>query len=164
VRPTVTWRPGFSSAADIEADGDRVEVVVELLTRLASGELDARDEHGRPLCSYCRITDPANRETCLGCSRRRPVSVCTPDGRCVRNPPGSISDRVGSELAVTLLAAGNPSGFPGHELRTCPIVAGNVHRARIVVGDCPYDGLRATKTMSGPPCAAATASARTSQK
>jgi hypothetical protein len=71
---------------------------------------------------------------------------------------------VGSELAVTLLAAGNPWRFPGHELRTCPIVAGNVHRARIVVGDCPYDGLRAMKTMSGPPCAAATSSARTSQK
>jgi hypothetical protein len=76
---------------------------------------------------------------------------------------------VGSALAVTLLAAGNPWHFPGHELRTCPIVAGNVHRARSVVGDCPYDGLpydglRATKTMSGPPCAAATCSARTSQK
>ena len=26
------------------------------------------------------ITDPANQETCLGCGRRRPVSVRTPDG------------------------------------------------------------------------------------
>jgi hypothetical protein len=47
----------------------------------------ARDEHGRPLCSYCRITDPANRETCLGSSRRRPVSVCTLDGPLCQERP-----------------------------------------------------------------------------
>jgi len=39
-----------------------------------------RDEHGRPLCPYCLITDPSNLETCLRCGRRRPVSVRTPDG------------------------------------------------------------------------------------
>jgi hypothetical protein len=43
-------------------------------------EAAARDEHGRPLCPYCLIIDPVNQETCIGCSRRRPVSVCTPDG------------------------------------------------------------------------------------
>jgi len=39
-----------------------------------------RDEHGRPLCPHCLITDPANQETCVGCGRRRPVSVRTPGG------------------------------------------------------------------------------------
>jgi hypothetical protein len=39
-----------------------------------------RDEHGRPLCPYCLITDPTNQETCRSCGRRRPVSVRTPQG------------------------------------------------------------------------------------
>ncbi len=43
-------------------------------------EAATRDEHGRPLCPYCLTTDPANQETCIGCSRRRPVSVRSPDG------------------------------------------------------------------------------------
>jgi len=43
-------------------------------------ETAARDEHGRPLCPYCLTNDPANQEICIGCSRRRPVSVRTPDG------------------------------------------------------------------------------------
>lgn len=46
----------------------------------AHREPATRDEHGRPLCPHCLITDPANQETCLGCSRRRPVSTRTPDG------------------------------------------------------------------------------------
>jgi hypothetical protein len=43
-------------------------------------ETATRDPHGRPLCPYCLTIDPANQETCVGCSRRRPVSVRTPDG------------------------------------------------------------------------------------
>jgi hypothetical protein len=43
-------------------------------------EAATRDERGRPLCPYCLITDPANQETCIGCGRRGPVSVRTPDG------------------------------------------------------------------------------------
>jgi hypothetical protein len=43
-------------------------------------EAATRDEDGRPLCPNCLISDPANLETCLGCGRRRPVSVRTPDG------------------------------------------------------------------------------------
>jgi hypothetical protein len=39
-----------------------------------------RDEHGRPLCPHCMSTDPSNLETCLGCARRRPVSIRTPEG------------------------------------------------------------------------------------
>ena len=43
-------------------------------------EAATRDEHGQPLCPHCLITDPANQETCVGCGRRRPVSVRTADG------------------------------------------------------------------------------------
>lgn len=43
-------------------------------------EAASRDEHGRPLCPYCLITDPANQETCSDCGRRRPVSVRAADG------------------------------------------------------------------------------------
>jgi hypothetical protein len=42
-----------------------------------------RDEHARPLCPNCLITDPANQEICVGCGRRRPVCARTADGpRC----------------------------------------------------------------------------------
>lgn len=69
-----------------------------------------RDEQGRALCPRCLITDPANQETCLGCRRRRPVSVRTPAGPlcpscrpiatvtcaiCGRSAPGSISKLTG---------------------------------------------------------------------
>lgn len=43
-------------------------------------EAAIRDEHGKPLCPYCLISDPANLETCIDCGRRRRVSVRTPDG------------------------------------------------------------------------------------
>lgn len=42
-----------------------------------------RDDEGRPLCGNCFIRDPANHEVCVGCGRRRPVSVRSPEGpRC----------------------------------------------------------------------------------
>jgi hypothetical protein len=43
-------------------------------------EAATRDEHGKPLCPYCLITDPVNQETCIDCGRRRPVSVRTDNG------------------------------------------------------------------------------------
>jgi hypothetical protein len=39
-----------------------------------------RDAGGRPLCSYCLSSDPANQEVCVICARRRPVSNRTPQG------------------------------------------------------------------------------------
>jgi hypothetical protein len=48
-------------------------------------EAATRDEHGRPLCPNCLITDPANQEECAGCGRRRPVSTRTPDGPLCQN-------------------------------------------------------------------------------
>jgi hypothetical protein len=43
-------------------------------------EAATRDTRGQPLCPHCLITDPANQEPCIGCGRRRPVSVRTADG------------------------------------------------------------------------------------
>ncbi len=43
-------------------------------------EAATRDEHGRPLCPNCLITDPANQETCTDCGRQRRVGARTPDG------------------------------------------------------------------------------------
>jgi hypothetical protein len=43
-------------------------------------EAATRDEHGKPLCPYCLITDPVNQEACIDCGRRRPVSVRTDNG------------------------------------------------------------------------------------
>jgi hypothetical protein len=39
-----------------------------------------RDDHGKPLCANCFITDPANLELCIHCGRRRSVGHRTPDG------------------------------------------------------------------------------------
>jgi len=43
-------------------------------------EAATRDEHGKPLCPHCLITDPVNQEVCIDCGRRRPVSVRTDNG------------------------------------------------------------------------------------
>ena len=48
-------------------------------------EAATRDEHGKPLCPYCLISDPANQEDCIDCGRRRRVSVRTPDGPLCEN-------------------------------------------------------------------------------
>ncbi len=73
-------------------------------------EAAARDGHGRPLCPYCLISDPANLETCISCARRRVVSVRTPGGPlcpacrpgktmtcsiCARLAPAEISEITG---------------------------------------------------------------------
>ena len=43
-------------------------------------EPGARDTEGKPLCSHCLSSDPANQEVCIGCARRRPVSTRTLEG------------------------------------------------------------------------------------
>ena len=73
-------------------------------------EAATRDEHGRPLCPYCLVSDPANLETCAGCARRRVVSVRAPGGPlcpacrpaktmicsiCARLAPAEISEITG---------------------------------------------------------------------
>ena len=76
----------------------------------ARREAATRDEHGKPLCPNCLTTDPANQETCLGCGRRRSVSVRTAAGPlcptcrpvptrtcsiCQRSAPVQISNLTG---------------------------------------------------------------------
>jgi hypothetical protein len=61
--------------------------IAECARCAARREPVTRDEHGRPLCANCFITDPANLETCVHCGRRRPVDRRTPDGPlCSRCP------------------------------------------------------------------------------
>ncbi|HEY3034447.1 MAG TPA: hypothetical protein VGJ54_07295, partial [Streptosporangiaceae bacterium] len=76
-------------------------------------EAATRDEQGRPLCPYCFITDPVNQETCIGCARRRPVSVRTQDGpRCPACRPvaAMICAICGREAPCTISTA---TGQPG---------------------------------------------------
>ncbi|MEU8364340.1 hypothetical protein AB0C27_50815 [Nonomuraea sp. NPDC048882] len=40
----------------------------------------SRDADGGPLCAHCLVSDPSNQEICIGCGRRRLVSIRTPDG------------------------------------------------------------------------------------
>ena len=46
----------------------------------ACREPATRDEHGRPLCPNCLVTDPDNLEVCLNCGRRGRVSLRTANG------------------------------------------------------------------------------------
>jgi hypothetical protein len=48
-------------------------------------EAATRDQHGRPLCPSCLITDPANLEVCRDCRRCLPVTVRTPTGPLCQN-------------------------------------------------------------------------------
>ncbi|HUY63837.1 MAG TPA: hypothetical protein VMV14_04905 [Acidimicrobiales bacterium] len=71
-----------------------------------------RDDEGRPVCPNCFIRDSSNQEVCVGCGRRRPVSVRGPDGpRCpscrpVKEMTCSICGRLGpAEIAK---ATGEP--------------------------------------------------------
>jgi hypothetical protein len=53
----------------------------------------ARDAEGQPLCPNCLIRDPANREDCQGCGRRRPVAIRLPDGpRCMSCRPRTVTE------------------------------------------------------------------------
>jgi hypothetical protein len=84
---------------DKPLDGQRVCRTCIAHTRIeecarcgARREPATRDQHGRPLCPNCLITDPENLEVCLNCGRRRPVSIRTPDGPiCGTCPPLPIT-------------------------------------------------------------------------
>jgi hypothetical protein len=97
-------------------------------------EAASRDEHGRPLCPHCLITDPANQEACVVCRRRRPVSVRTPDGpMCPTCRPAkamtcSICGRAGT--AVISKATGQPWCRPCGQRRARCTGCGNVRPVR----------------------------------
>lgn len=51
-----------------------------------------RDAQGRPLCPFCLIDDPINREECVGCGRRRRVTTRSAHGPiCAACVPKQIS-------------------------------------------------------------------------
>lgn len=101
-------------------------------------EAATRDEHGKPLCPHCLITDPANQETCIDCGRRRPVSVRTDNGpvcaicRPVKTMTCSICGHDGP--CTVSAATGNPWCLTCHKRwarcaicnRTRPIRGGTV--------------------------------------
>ena len=63
-------------------------------------EAATRDEHGRPLCPHCLITDPANQEDCSKCGRRRPVAVRAPGGPAVPGLPARSRSRHAQSAAA----------------------------------------------------------------
>jgi hypothetical protein len=97
-------------------------------------EAATRDEHGKPLCPHCLITDPANQEMCLGCGRRRSVSVRTPDGplcpRCrpIATMTCSICRR--SAPAVISKLTGQPWCYACRQRRARCTGCGNVRLTR----------------------------------
>ena len=103
-----------------------------------------RDEHGAALCPNCFITDPANRETCIGCDRARPVSLRTPDGplcptcRPVTTMTCSICKR--SAPAGISMSTGKPWCHACSQRRARCAGCGNVRRVR-------------SGTLTDPPCA-----------
>ena len=107
----------------------------------------SRDEHGRPLCPYCLISDPANQERCLRCGRRRRVSVRTADGplcsTCcpTKTMTCSICARTGP--AVISKLTGQPWCRTCRQRRTRCIGCGNV---RLVRGGTVAEPLCATCT------------------
>ena len=51
-----------------------------------------RDPDGRPLCPFCLVNDPINREECVSCRRRRRVAARGDDGpRCQACLPTTVA-------------------------------------------------------------------------
>ena len=93
-------------------------------------EAATRDTHGRPLCPHCLVTDPANHETCIGCGRRRPVQVRTPDGplcgKCV--PRAVLTCAICGRTATCVVskATDNPGAWPARSAGSAAPVAGSM--------------------------------------
>jgi len=98
-------------------------------------ETATRDEHGKPLCPHCLITDPVNQEACIDCGRRRPVSVRTDNGPlcAVCRPVKTMTCSIcGHDGPCTVSAAtGRPWCLACHQrLARCAIC----HRVRPIRG------------------------------
>jgi hypothetical protein len=109
-----------------------------------------RDEHGRPVCANCFITDPANLQTCLSCGRRRRAGHRTPDGplcpSCPTLPVATCSicgDTTGCGISR---ATGRP---------WCP----TCQRRSAACSTCGRLGPIVSGTLANPHCAGCTAPA-----
>ncbi|MGH3799131.1 MAG: hypothetical protein ACRDTD_03180 [Pseudonocardiaceae bacterium] len=103
-----------------------------------------RDQHSRPLCANCFITDPVNQEVCVGCGRRRPVSRRTTDG-----PLCQICHAL-PVLTCSLCGDTTPCGISritGHPW--CPAC----QRRSATCSLCGNHALIATGTLTRPLCA-----------
>jgi len=94
----------------------------------------ARDGHGRPLCSYCLTSDPANLETCVRCARRRVVSVRTPSGPLCPGcrPAKTMACSICAKLAPAEISkiTGEPWCHACQKRRACCAVCGSIRLIR----------------------------------
>lgn len=106
-----------------------------------------RDEHGRPVCANCFITDPANLGTCLGCGRRRRVERRTPDGPlCSACPTLAV-------LTCSICAATTPCGISRATGRPwCPAC----QRRSATCSSCGRHAAVVSGTLTDPLCAGCT--------
>ena len=99
-----------------------------------SREPAARDGHGRPLCSYCLTSDPANLETCVLCARRRVVSVRTPGGPLCPGcrPAKTMVCSICARLAPAEISkiTGEPWCRACQKRRACCAVCGSIRLIR----------------------------------
>ncbi|NDV10967.1 phage integrase family protein [Rhodococcus sp. IEGM 248] len=95
-----------------------------------------RDEHGKPLCPNCLVSDPVNLESCIRCRRRRRVHLRSPDGpvcgtctprttavcsMCGRTAPCTTSKTTGRPRCGACARAWAPCSRCG---RSAPVRAG----------------------------------------
>jgi hypothetical protein len=114
--------------------------IEECVRCAARREPVTRDDHGRPVCANCFITDPANLETCIGCGRRRRVGHRTPDGPlcpscpalplltcsiCGNTTPCGISRATGQPWCPACQRRSAPCSACG---RVGPVVSGTLTR------------------------------------
>ena len=113
----------------------------------ANREPVTRDDHGKPVCANCFMTDPANLETCTGCGRRRPVSKRTGDGPLCASCP-ALAVRACSVCGRrTDCGTSRSTGLPW-----CP----DCQRRTAACSGCGRTAAIASGTLASPLCAGCT--------
>ncbi len=118
-----------------------------------------RDEHGRPLCPNCLVSDPVNLESCIRCRRRRRVHLRSPDGpicgtciprttavcsMCGRTAPCTTSKTTGRPRCGACASAWASCSRCG---RTAPVRAGT--REQPLCAECAVPDPGIWKTCPG---------------
>jgi hypothetical protein len=124
--------------------------IQECVRCCARREPVTRDDHGRPVCANCFITDPANLETCIGCGRRRRVERRTTHGPlCSACPTLPV-------LTCSICAATTPCGISRATGRAwCP----PCQRRCAACSACGHHTAIVSGTLTDPLCAECTAPA-----